>query len=204
MDQHPIPPENQPQDDHTPIRWAERAPLTGHFDISTTRRNALLWLIRIGLAAFALAFFIPAFALKTLRVTSKVIAAGDELVYAQGGAEGEAVNAKNLEAGTAVHAFPKGKSSDSDNLVELVHLKDSSEILAFSAICTHLGCTVLTTLTNEGDIPCPCHGSVFDPANGAAVIAGPAPRPLPSLPIKIQDDGTVVVTGDFSGKIGPD
>jgi len=183
----------------------ERATLVGPLNAPTTRRHALLWLIRIGLAAFTLAFAIPAFALRTLRTKSTAVAAGDELVYAQGANEGDPINASDLKAGTAVHAFPQGKTNDSDNLIEIVHLAHGSpELVAYSAICTHLGCSVLTNLTSDGDIPCPCHGSVFNPANGASVVAGPAPRPLPSLPIKVQGDGTIVATGVFSGKIGPD
>lgn len=175
------------------------------YEATTTRRQALAWLIRIALAAFAFAFALPALALKTLKQETKSVASGDTLVYASGSNEGSRVNASDLQAGAAVQAFPEGKSSDSNNLVELVHLSgSSSEYVAYSAICTHLGCSVLPKLTSEGNIPCPCHGSVFDPRNDAAVVSGPAGRPLPSLPIQVQDDGAVVVTGSFSGKVGPD
>lgn len=205
MDHHAAPPNIQTPEHQASKQWSEQAPLTGEFDKPTTRRGALLWLIRAGLAAFALAFVIPALALRTLRTASKAVATGDELVYAQGQDMGATVNAHDLKANTAVHVFPRGKTNDSDNLIELVHLKQGSpEFVAYSAICTHLGCTVLTNLTESGDIPCPCHGSVFNPAKGAAVVAGPAPRPLPSLPIKVQSDGSVTVTGGFSAKIGPD
>jgi rieske iron-sulfur protein len=37
-----------------------------------------------------------------------------------------------------------------------------------------------------GQLACPCHGSVFDPARGAEVVAGPAPRPLPEIPVKVE------------------
>jgi cytochrome b6-f complex iron-sulfur subunit len=55
--------------------------------------------------------------------------------------------------------------------------------VAYSAVCTHQGCTVAY---QGGELACPCHGSVFDPANGAAVVAGPAPRPLPEIPVKVE------------------
>jgi Rieske Fe-S protein len=48
---------------------------------------------------------------------------------------------------------------------------------------------------------CSCHGSVFNPKNGAAVIDGPAPRPLPSLGLKIAD-GVVTVAAAFSSRVG--
>jgi Rieske Fe-S protein len=64
----------------------------------------------------------------------------------------------------------------------LVHL-DNGDFVAYSAVCTHQGCTVAY---KNGQLACPCHGSVFDPAHGAEVVAGPAPRPLPKIPIKVS------------------
>jgi Rieske Fe-S protein len=61
---------------------------------------------------------------------------------------------------------------------------------AFSAVCTHVGC-VLNQVTG-GTINCPCHGSRFTITNGA-VVAGPAPAPLPKKQIKIVD-GAIVLT----------
>src|SRR5215213_10484128 len=71
---------------------------------------------------------------------------------------------------------------DSGNPAVLVHLK-SGNFVAYSAVCTHQGCTVAY---KGGNLACPCHGSVFDPAKGAEVVAGPAPTPLPEIPVKIQ------------------
>jgi Rieske Fe-S protein len=55
---------------------------------------------------------------------------------------------------------------------------------AFSAVCTHQGCTV--SAVADGTINCPCHGSKFRIAD-ASVAAGPAPRPLPAQPITVKD-----------------
>jgi cytochrome b6-f complex iron-sulfur subunit len=71
---------------------------------------------------------------------------------------------------------------DSGDPAVLVHL-DSGDFAAFSAVCTHQGCTVAY---KEGNLVCPCHGSTFDPADGAAVVTGPATRPLPEIPVKVQ------------------
>lgn len=54
----------------------------------------------------------------------------------------------------------------------------------FSATCTHRGCTV--SRVSGGRIICPCHGSEYSIANGS-VEAGPAPRPLPSVAIKVKN-----------------
>jgi cytochrome b6-f complex iron-sulfur subunit len=71
---------------------------------------------------------------------------------------------------------------DSGNPAVLVHLK-SGDFVAYSAVCTHQGCTVAY---KGGNLACPCHGSVFDPAKGAEVVAGPAPSPLPEIPVKVE------------------
>ena len=74
------------------------------------------------------------------------------------------------------------KFKESGSPAVLVHLQ-SGDFVAYSAICTHQGCTVAY---KNGELACPCHGSVFDPANGAQVVAGPAPRPLPEIPVEVR------------------
>jgi Rieske Fe-S protein len=59
---------------------------------------------------------------------------------------------------------------------------------AFTAVCTHAGCTVGSV--SGGTINCPCHGSKFNIANGA-VVNGPASSPL--APVNIQVQGTSIV-----------
>lgn len=65
----------------------------------------------------------------------------------------------------------------------LVHL-ESGDFVAYSAVCTHAGCEVAY---NNSQLACPCHGSVFDPANGGAVVSPPANRPLPEIPVEARD-----------------
>ena len=57
------------------------------------------------------------------------------------------------------------------------------EFKAFSAICTHQGCLVGC---RDKEIVCDCHASFFDPTNGK-VLSGPAPKPLPEIPIEVRD-----------------
>ena len=71
---------------------------------------------------------------------------------------------------------------DAGSPAVLVHL-DSGDFVAYSAVCTHQGCTVAY---KNGQLACPCHGSVFDPANGAQVVNGPAQRPLPEIPVEVR------------------
>jgi rieske iron-sulfur protein len=74
-------------------------------------------------------------------------------------------------------------------------------LVAYSASCTHALCPVTGWRTERRIIHCPCHNSEFDPSNGAKVVFGPAPRPLPALPLKTVD-GAPVAAGKFTGKVG--
>ena len=56
---------------------------------------------------------------------------------------------------------------------------------AFSALCTHQGCTVREVV--DGLIKCPCHGSRFNASDGT-VVRGPAQDPLPERPVTIEDN----------------
>lgn len=169
------------------------------------RRRFLKWLIRLGYGAFALAFAVPALALRTLTQEAKNVAAGDQLVFALGDRAGTPVTLDAIPVNSAVQAFPIGKTGNQNNLIELVRFDGQTDqpVIAFSAICTHLGCSVLAQLNDDGKIVCPCHASIFDPANGAAVVQGPAGRPLPGLPVQIEADGAIVATGTFDAPVGP-
>jgi len=74
------------------------------------------------------------------------------------------------------------KFKDGGRDAVLVHL-ESGDFVAYSAVCTHQACTVAY---QKGQLACPCHGSVFDPANGAEVVNGPAQRPLEEIPVKVK------------------
>jgi Rieske Fe-S protein len=84
-----------------------------------------------------------------------------------------------LPAGSAVNFM------DSWSPGVLVHLQNG-KFVAYSAVRTHQGCAVVY---KHGQLVCPCHGSVFDPSKGGRVLYGPAPSPLPRIPIKVQRGG---------------
>jgi cytochrome b6-f complex iron-sulfur subunit len=63
----------------------------------------------------------------------------------------------------------------------LIAQPTAGKVVAFSAICTHQGCTVAPA---GKQFHCPCHGSVYDAATGA-VITGPAPLPLPPFAVHV-------------------
>ncbi len=74
----------------------------------------------------------------------------------------------------------------------LVVQVSGGKVVAFDAVCTHAGCQVNYD-TGQKLFICPCHGAEFDPAQGAAPVAGPAPTPLAS--IKVQVASGTIYTG---------
>jgi ubiquinol-cytochrome c reductase iron-sulfur subunit len=76
-------------------------------------------------------------------------------------------------------------------------------IVAYSKICTHVGCPVALYEQTTHHILCPCHQSTFDATQGAAVLFGPAPRPLPQLPLTTDAQGYLAAASDFVVPVGP-
>ena len=135
------------------------------------------------------------------------------------------ISADELELGSFITGFPEG--ADKHDLgspvvvlrvpPDLLHLEPSRHdwapegILAYSQICTHAGCAVsefrygLYRPTAPGGpaLVCPCHYSTFDVTRGAAVIFGPAGRPLPQLPLTIDADRNLRAGGGLSDYPGP-
>jgi ubiquinol-cytochrome c reductase iron-sulfur subunit len=135
---------------------------------------------------------------------------------------GVAVKAADLEVGSFLTAFAQGADKEqlATSLVvvrvkpeELELPADRADwapqgILAFSKICTHAQCAIslfrypLFAERSPGPaLVCPCHYSTFDVLNGGQRVFGPAVRPLPQLPLRIED-GALVAAGPLSGAVG--
>lgn len=181
-----------------------------------SRRALVQWMLGVGAAFATGAMSIAALSIRPTRRNAKQqepVAAGDRLVFVIGANKGQLVHRDGIPVNEAVLAFPQGKEGNPDNLLMLCHLDPAKlaqptilewtaeGFVAYSAICTHLGCTAYFYQTRDGmDFPhllCPCHGGVFDPQNGAIVKAGPPPRSLPQLPLQINDQGELVAAGWF-------
>jgi rieske iron-sulfur protein len=74
-------------------------------------------------------------------------------------------------------------------------------VVAYSAICPHTGCEVTSWHQDTQLLECPCHNSMYDPKAGARLVAGPSPRGLAALPLRIAD-GNLAVAQMFIGKLG--
>ncbi len=78
-----------------------------------------------------------------------------------------------------------------------------SGILAYSKICTHVGCPISLWERQTHNLLCPCHQSMFDLSDAGTVVFGPAARSLPQLPIRVNSDGYLVARSDFTVPVGP-
>jgi len=76
-------------------------------------------------------------------------------------------------------------------------------IVAYSKICTHVGCPVGLYEQQTHHLLCPCHQSTFDVTKDCEVIFGPAKRPLPQLKITLDDAGYLVAPEGFHEPVGP-
>ena len=76
-------------------------------------------------------------------------------------------------------------------------------IVAYSKICTHVGCPVGLYEQQTHHLLCPCHQSTFDMTDDCKVIFGPAKRPLPQLKISVDDEGYLVADQGFKRPVGP-
>ncbi|NUS10148.1 MAG: Rieske (2Fe-2S) protein [Streptomyces sp.] len=130
---------------------------------------------------------------------------------------------EDIPVGSLTFAQPEGLTEDSEDFQEQIakaalmvvrikpeDIKDKKEldwshegIVAFSKICTHVGCPVSLYEQQTHHVLCPCHQSTFDLSDGARVIFGPAGHRLPQLHISVNGEGNLVAMSDFEVPVGP-
>ncbi|MEC5170001.1 cytochrome bc1 complex Rieske iron-sulfur subunit [Glaciihabitans sp. GrIS 2.15] len=135
---------------------------------------------------------------------------------------GTPIKAADVTIGSVFHVIPEGLNDKEDRLeqkakaaVLLMRLKPEDlkisagreswnydGIVAYSKICTHVGCPVALYEQQTHHLLCPCHSSTFDVTNECEVIFGPAARPLPQLPIAIDSAGYLIAQSDFTEPVG--
>jgi ubiquinol-cytochrome c reductase iron-sulfur subunit len=135
----------------------------------------------------------------------------------------EPLRPEDVAVGSLTFAVPEGLEEDDENFQEEIakaalmivriapeNIKDKKElewshqgIVAFSKICTHVGCPISLYEQQTHHVLCPCHQSTFDLSDGARVIFGPAGHALPQLRISVNDAGYLEALGDFQAPVGP-
>jgi ubiquinol-cytochrome c reductase iron-sulfur subunit len=133
------------------------------------------------------------------------------------------IRAADLRIGDVVHVLPEGIDDLEHPLEEIAkaavivirlepeELGANPErlswtyegIVAFSKICTHVGCPVGLYEQTTHHLLCPCHQSTFDVQQYCEVVFGPAVRPLPQLAITVDEEGYLMARGDFAVPVGP-
>ncbi len=98
-----------------------------------------------------------------------------------GGAGAALAKLSDVPVGGAISAQDAGKPI-------IIAQPTAGKVVAFTAICTHLGCTVAPSTGTV--LKCPCHGSTYDATTGANT-GGPAPRPLAGIPVTVSGDSIV-------------
>ncbi len=140
--------------------------------------------------------------------------------------DGSAIRPEDVSIGgqmTVYPGIPEGntnKYSDSPTLLIRLRENDANDLrkvlpergnqgrmagdlVAYSKICTHAGCPASLYEKETNRLLCPCHQSQFSIIDNAEPIFGPATRKLPMLPIKVDDDGFIVATSDYTEAVGP-
>ena len=133
------------------------------------------------------------------------------------------IKASDLEVGGVAQVMPElapGKKRTLEDIAKdavlLVRLRPSEfqlnaerlswthqGIIAFSKICSHMGCAVALYEQTTKHLLCPCHQSTFDVTRAAKVIFGPSARPLPQLAITVDADGYLIAKQPFTEAVGP-
>jgi ubiquinol-cytochrome c reductase iron-sulfur subunit len=133
---------------------------------------------------------------------------------------GRRVSAGDLAVGSIVTVFPegtqdteRGQAVDQTVLIRVSNQKFTTQkgreswaplgYVAYSKLCTHLGCPVGLYEQQLQLLVCPCHQSMFNVNNGAVPQFGPAPRPLPQLPLYIDSAGFLRAQADYDQPVGP-
>jgi ubiquinol-cytochrome c reductase iron-sulfur subunit len=180
------------------------------------RRSVLVKLLAGAGGALGLALLLPVLSLgpapgRSLKVTPW--ARGKRLVDE----EGHLVTLRSVPEDGFITVFPEGSDSAADAQALLIHVREGSLRLppdrlaavpegthvAYSKICTHAGCPVGLYRAESQSLLCPCHQSQFDVADGAKPFFGPAARPLPQLPLGVDNEGVLIALGDFYEPVGP-
>jgi ubiquinol-cytochrome c reductase iron-sulfur subunit len=194
-----------------PVRDAETTLVEGGEGLE--RRTFLKTAIAAAFGALGLAALFPIRSLGTRpgrELFSTAWARGMRLVTETG----RLLRPEDLAVHGVLTVFPQGHEHDGDAQTLVIRLATTDPepgpggaahegLVAFSKVCTHAGCPVGLYQAETRQLFCPCHQSVFDVLDAAKPSSGPATRPLPQLPIGVDDEGYLIALDDYPEPIGP-
>jgi quinol---cytochrome c reductase iron-sulfur subunit len=215
----PLPPGGVTQRRHVdPSTPAERSELEGVLGEGAQAVGRRTFLVRLAIAAAGALGLAALFPIRSLgpspgrSLFTTPWRAGLRVVTRSG----EPVGRGDLEQDSFVTVFPEGYEGSGEAQAVLFHVDPSTlqlppnllaaapeGFVAYSKVCTHAGCPLGLYLADLQQLRCPCHQSTFDILDGAKPVYGPAPRPLPQLPLAFDAEGFLRATGDFTAPIGP-
>lgn len=130
--------------------------------------------------------------------------------------DGRPVRPEDVAVGGVLTVWPEGAVNEEIAAVMLLRLAGGAPqpptnmdwvidggLVAYSKVCTHAGCPVGLFRERDDALFCPCHQSTFDARRGCEPTFGPAARPLPQLPLGVDDEGLLVALDDFPEQPGP-
>jgi Rieske Fe-S protein len=158
-----------------------------HKDSLATRRGVLAGVGLVGLAGAITACGASGSSSSTATGTNSTSGGGATTATVPSSSSSAASSSGGAasDALTSTSAIPVGGGKIFDTQLVVITQPSAGEFKAFSAVCTHMGCTV--NQISGGKIECPCHGSEYSVATGD-VLRGPAPRPLAVKQIKVSGD----------------
>ena len=215
-----------------PERESFNAAITGRGGLEVKRRGLLLGVFAVGGGIMTLALLVPgirSLGPKPAKSENNEGPTEDSLFttnWKKGSqlvtVDGRQVMVDDLEVGGVLTVFPRGFEGSSPDQVILIRLAQLGPndppypiappgktewgvqgYVAYSKLCTHLGCPVGLYQERTQQLVCPCHQSIFDVNAGCIPQFGPAPRPLPQLPITVDPTGQMRANGSFDQAVGP-
>jgi len=179
------------------------------------RRGLLKWSAAAGLGMLSAMWIsmLRSFSLSPdSSLYSRIWKAGQRLVTA----DGKPVSVDALQPGAMAIVFPEESIGTEKSQTVLIRVRQDllrlprdragwapMGNLAYSRVCTHAGCSVGMYEATTHLLMCPCHQSTFNVLDGAQPTGGPAARPLPQLPLYVDEQGFLRAAGGFTAPSGP-
>lgn len=180
------------------------------------RRSLLARVLTVALGALGLSALVPLLSLGPTEEDTTEGATDWEPGQRLISRNGNPVHRDDVPLGGAITVTPEGVEASAAAQVMLIRLAEDGNVdvgsgrsewtaaghVAYSRLCTHMGCAVGLYQVQIRALVCPCHQSAFQVDDGGTPNFGPATQPLPQLPLDVDEDGYLIATADFDRPVG--